>query len=113
RRRHGDRPAALDLLRRADREYAVACAAPELDPGQALRLTLERVGALEAQWRLGGDSALLQGAVGMLEAFADIWPDRRDRPPDLPLAHGRLLLRLADATDDPGQARGHAAQAAA
>ncbi|BDH07839.1 SAV_2336 N-terminal domain-related protein [Streptomyces seoulensis] len=113
RRRHGDRPAALDLLRRADREYAVACAAPELDPGQALRLTLERVGALEAQWRLGGDSALLQGAVGMLEAFADIWPDRADRPPDLPLAHGRLLLRLADATSDPEQARGHAAQAAA
>ncbi|MFD8258013.1 SAV_2336 N-terminal domain-related protein [Streptomyces griseoluteus] len=112
RRRRGDRPAALDLLRRADREYAVACAAPELEPAQALRLTLERVGALEAQWRLGGDSALLQGAVGMLEAFADIWPDRRHRPPELPLAHGRLLLRLADATHDPVQARGYAAQAA-
>ncbi|MYV41479.1 hypothetical protein GT030_22065, partial [Streptomyces sp. SID1328] len=101
-----------DLLRRADREYAVACAAPDLEPAQALRLTLERVGALEAQWRLGGDSALLQGAVGMLEAFADIWPDRRHRPPELPLAHGRLLLRLADATNDPVQARGYAAQAA-
>ncbi|MEU6813518.1 SAV_2336 N-terminal domain-related protein [Streptomyces sp. NPDC046860] len=113
RRRHGDRPGALDLLRRADREYAVACAAPDLEPGQALRLTLERVGALEAQWRLGGDSALLQVAVGMLEAFADVWPDRRQRPGDLPLAHGRLLLRLADATGDPEQARGHAAQAAA
>ncbi|MFG3047835.1 SAV_2336 N-terminal domain-related protein [Streptomyces sp. NPDC048241] len=112
RRRRGDRPAALDLLRRADREYAVACAAPDLEPAQALRLTLERVGALEAQWRLGGDSALLQGAVGMLEAFADIWPDRAHRPPELPLAHGRLLLRLADATNDPVQARGYAAQAA-
>lgn len=112
RRRHDDRPAALDLLRRADREYAVACAAPDLEPAQALSLTLERVGALEAQWRLGGDSALLQGAVGMLEAFADFWPDRGHRPPELPLAHGRLLLRLADATNDPVQARGYAAQAA-
>ncbi|MFJ6842464.1 SAV_2336 N-terminal domain-related protein [Streptomyces griseoluteus] len=112
RRRRGDRPAALDLLRRADREYAVACAAPDLEPARALRLTLERVGALEAQWRLGGDSALLQGAVGMLEAFADVWPDRGHRPPELPLAHGRLLLRLADATNDPVQARGYAAQAA-
>ncbi|WP_330459777.1 DUF1707 domain-containing protein [Streptomyces sp. NBC_00820] len=111
RRRRGDRHGALDLLRRADREYAVACAAPGLDPKEALRLTLERVGALEAQWRLGGDSALLQGAVGMLEAFADVWPDRRHRPPELPLAHGRLLLRLADATTDPEQVRGYAEQA--
>jgi hypothetical protein len=111
RRRRGDQHGALDLLSRADREYAVACAAPELDPKEALRLTLERVGALETQWRLGGDSALLQGAVGMLEAFADIWPDRRHRPPELPLAHGRLLLRLADATTDPEQARGYAEQA--
>lgn len=84
RRRRGDRTGALDLLRRADREYAVACAAPGLDENQALKLTLERVRALEAQWRLGGDSALLQGAVGMLEAFADVWPDRRRRPPELP-----------------------------
>ncbi|MFG2884835.1 SAV_2336 N-terminal domain-related protein [Streptomyces sp. NPDC048297] len=112
RRRRGDHHGALDLLRRADREYAVACAAPGLDPKEALRLTLERVGALETQWRLGGDSALLQGAVGMLEAFADIWPDRRHRPPELPLAHGRLLLRLADATTDPDLARGYAEQAA-
>ncbi|MGW0996600.1 SAV_2336 N-terminal domain-related protein [Streptomyces sp. NPDC002523] len=111
RRRRGDQHGALDLLRRADREYAVACAAPELDAKEALRLTLERVGALETQWRLGGDSALLQGAVGMLEAFADIWPDRRHRPPELPLAHGRLLLRLADATTDPDLARGYAEQA--
>jgi tetratricopeptide (TPR) repeat protein len=117
RRRRGDRTGALDLLQRADREYAVACAAPDLDQRAALRLTLERVGALEAQWRLGGgdrggDSALLQGAVGMLEAFADAWPDRRTRPPELPLAHGRILLRLSDATADPEQARGHAEQAA-
>ncbi|MEU2713811.1 SAV_2336 N-terminal domain-related protein [Streptomyces sp. NPDC007205] len=111
RRRRGDQHGALDLLSRADRDYAVACAAPGLDPQEALGLTLERVGALETQWRLGGDSALLQGAVGMLEAFADIWPDRRHRPPGLPLAHGRLLLRLADATTDPEQARGYAEQA--
>ncbi|MFF4018243.1 SAV_2336 N-terminal domain-related protein [Streptomyces sp. NPDC001843] len=112
RRRHGDHRGALDLLRRADREYAVACAAPDLAQEEALKLTLERVDALEAQWRLGHDSALLQGAVGMLEAFADVWPDRRRRPPELPLAHGRILLRLADATADPEQARGHAEQAA-
>ncbi|MFJ3232718.1 SAV_2336 N-terminal domain-related protein [Streptomyces sp. NPDC086787] len=112
RRRHGDQHGALDRLRRADREYAVACAAPDLAKEEALELTLERVGALEAQWRLGGDSALLQGAVGMLEAFADSWPDRRLRPPGLPLAHGRILLRLAEATTDREQARAHAEQAA-
>lgn len=112
RRRRGDRPGALDLLRRADREYAVACAAPGLDENQALKLTLERVRALEAQWRLGGDSALLQGAVGMLEAFADVWPDRRRRPPELPLEHGRILLRLSGATADPVQARLYAEQGA-
>lgn len=112
RRRRGDQHGALDLLSRADREYAVACAAPDLGRSEALKLTLERVRALETQWRLGGDSALLQGAVGMLEAFADAWPDRRRRPPELPLAHGRVLLRLADATADPEQARGHAEQAA-
>ncbi|MDX3308446.1 SAV_2336 N-terminal domain-related protein [Streptomyces sp. ME08-AFT2] len=112
RRRRGDPARALDLLRRADREYAVACAAPDLDHHQALRLTLERVRALEAQWRLGGDSALLQGAVGMLEAFADVWPDRRQRPPELPLEHGRILLRLSGATADPVQSRLYAEQGA-
>ncbi|MER5196002.1 SAV_2336 N-terminal domain-related protein [Streptomyces sp. NPDC002755] len=112
RRRRGDRTGALDLLRRADREYAVACAAPGLDENQALKLTLERVRALDAQWRLGGDSALLQGAVGMLEAFADVWPDRRRRPPELPLEHGRILLRLSGATADPVQARLYAEQGA-
>ncbi|MFD9434027.1 SAV_2336 N-terminal domain-related protein [Streptomyces sp. NPDC060002] len=112
RRRRGDRAGALDLLRRADREYAVACAAPGLDENEALKLTLERVRALEAQWRLGGDSALLQGAVGMLEAFADVWPDRRRRPPELPLEHGRILLRLSGATADPVQSRLYAEQGA-
>ncbi|AVH61154.1 hypothetical protein C4B68_13015 [Streptomyces dengpaensis] len=112
RRRRGDWRGALDLLRRADREYAVACAAPDLEAREALRLTLERVRALEAQWRLGGDSALLQGAVGMLEAFADAWPDRRHRPPELPLAHGRVLLRLSTATPDHEQARLYAEQGA-
>ncbi|MGW3286448.1 SAV_2336 N-terminal domain-related protein [Streptomyces sp. NPDC001002] len=112
RRRRGDHVGALDLLRRADREYAVACAAPDLERAEALKLTLERVGALEAQWRLGDDTALLQGAVGMLEAFADVWPDRRSRPPELPLAHGRVLLRLSGATADPVQARLYAEQSA-
>ncbi|MEW2485264.1 SAV_2336 N-terminal domain-related protein [Streptomyces sp. NPDC048411] len=112
RRRRGDRRGALTLLRRADREYTVACAAPGLDPGEALRLTLERVRALEAQWRLGGDSALLQAAAGMLEAFADVWPDQENRPATLPLAHGRALLKLAGATADTEQARVYAEQAA-
>jgi hypothetical protein len=111
-RRRGDRPGALELLRRADREYAVACAAPGLEEKEALRLTLERVGSLETQWRLGGDSALLQSAVGMLEAFADTWPDRRDRPSELLLAHGRTLLRLSEVTADPDQVRLYAEQSA-
>ncbi|MFE0513413.1 SAV_2336 N-terminal domain-related protein, partial [Streptomyces sp. NPDC058964] len=112
RRRHGDQRGALDLLRRADREYAVACGAPDLDETEALRLTLERVGALEAQWRLGGDSALLQSAVGMLEAFADVWPDIRRRPSELSLAHGRVLLWLSGTTADGEQARRYAQQSA-
>ncbi|QNE74983.1 hypothetical protein F0344_10465 [Streptomyces finlayi] len=112
RRRRGDRRGALDLLRRADREYTVACAAPGLDPAEALRLTLERVRALEAQWRLGGDTALLQAAVGMLEAFADVWPDQENRPTSLVLTHGRVLLRLTGATKDTEQSRVYARQAA-
>jgi tetratricopeptide (TPR) repeat protein len=111
-RRRGDRRAALELLRRADREYTAACAAPGLEPAEALRLTLERVRALESQWRLGGDSALLQGAVGMLEAFADVWPDQENRPAGLPLTHGRTLLRLSGATSDAEQAQVYAGQAA-
>ncbi|MFG3135451.1 SAV_2336 N-terminal domain-related protein [Streptomyces sp. NPDC048211] len=112
RRRQGDRRGALELLRRADREYTAACAAPGLEPAEALQLTLERVRALEAQWRLDGDSALLQSACGMLEAFADAWPDQQNRPATLPLQHGRTLLKLAGATEDDEQAREYAAQAA-
>ncbi|MGW2655387.1 SAV_2336 N-terminal domain-related protein [Streptomyces sp. NPDC001478] len=112
RRRHGDRRGALDLLRRAEREYTAACAAPGLAPAEALRLTLERVRALEAQWRLDGDSALLQSACGMLEAFADSWPDQENRPAALPLQHGRTLLKLSGVTDDPEQSRQYARQAA-
>ncbi|MET9661737.1 SAV_2336 N-terminal domain-related protein, partial [Streptomyces sp. NPDC006510] len=112
RRRRGDRRGALDLLRRADREYTAACAAPGMEPAEALRLTLERVRALEAQWRLDGDTALLQAACGMLEAFADVWPDQENRPTTLPLAHGRTLLKLAGATVDTEQSRVYAGQAA-
>ncbi|MFE6973704.1 SAV_2336 N-terminal domain-related protein [Streptomyces sp. NPDC057682] len=112
RRRHGDRRGALELLRRAEREYTAACAAPGMAPAEALRLTLERVRALEAQWRLDGDSALLQSACGMLEAFADAWPDRENRPAALPLQHGRTLLKLSGVTDDPEQSRQYARQAA-
>ncbi|PZT76615.1 MULTISPECIES: SAV_2336 N-terminal domain-related protein [unclassified Streptomyces] len=112
RRRRGDRRGALELLRRADREYTAACATPGLEPGEALRLTLERVRALEAQWRLDGDTALLQSACGMLEAFADAWPDQENRPAVLPLQHGRTLLKLARATQDGEQSRAYARQSA-
>ncbi|MEV5602296.1 SAV_2336 N-terminal domain-related protein [Streptomyces sp. NPDC052299] len=112
RRRRGDRRGALELLRRADREYTAACASPGLEPGEALRLTLERVRALEAQWRLDGDTALLQSACGMLEAFADAWPDQENRPAVLPLQHGRTLLKLARATQDGEQSREYARQSA-
>lgn len=112
RRRRGDRREALAALRRADLEYAVACAAPGLADDEALRLTLERVRALETQWRISGDSTLLQGAVGMLEAFADTWPDLHARPPELALAHGRALLRLSGAGPEGDRSRAYAAQAA-
>ncbi|MEU9090783.1 SAV_2336 N-terminal domain-related protein [Streptomyces sp. NPDC048428] len=111
-RRRGDRRGALDLLRRAEREYTLACAAPGMEPAEALRLTLERVRALEAQWRLDGDSALLQSVCGMLEAFADSWPDQENRPAALPLQHGRTLLKLAGATEDTEQSREYARQSA-
>ncbi|MEU1367281.1 SAV_2336 N-terminal domain-related protein [Streptomyces sp. NPDC005803] len=112
RRRRGDRRGALELLRRADREYTAACADPGLEPAEALRLTLERVRALEAQWRLDGDSALLQSACGMLEAFADAWPDQENRPAALPLQHGRTLLKLARVTEDGERSREYARQSA-
>lgn len=110
--RRGDERGALQLLQRADREYTAACAAPGMAPADALRLTLERVRALESEWRLGHDSALLQNAVGTLEAFSDAWPDQRSRPAALPLALGRMLLRLSGATEDGEQAQLYAKQAA-
>ncbi|MCF3965208.1 hypothetical protein L1885_26910, partial [Streptomyces fuscigenes] len=110
--RRGDERGALQLLQRADREYTAACAAPGMAPADALRLTLERVRALESEWRLGHDSALLQSAVGTLEAFSDAWPDQRNRPAALPLALGRMLLRLSGATEDTEQAQLYAKQAA-
>ncbi|MFF3729750.1 SAV_2336 N-terminal domain-related protein [Streptomyces sp. NPDC002476] len=112
RRARGDRRGALELLHRADREYTAACSAPGLEPAEALRLTLERVRALESQWRLDGDASSLQAACGMLEAFADVWPDQENRPAALPLAHGRALLKLSGATVDTEQSRVYAAQAA-
>ncbi|MEU9759748.1 SAV_2336 N-terminal domain-related protein [Streptomyces sp. NPDC047987] len=112
RRARGDRRGALELLRRADREYTAACSAPGLEPAEALGLTLERVRALEAQWRLDGDTSSLQAACGMLEAFADAWPDQENRPAALPLAHGRTLLKLSRATLDTEQSQVYAAQAA-
>jgi hypothetical protein len=93
----GDDRAALELLRRADREFTAVCAAPGQDPAQVLGPTLERVQVLEDQWQISGDAGLLQETVGMLEAFTDSWPAQQPRPSALPLAHGRALLRLAGA----------------
>ncbi|MFE9248184.1 SAV_2336 N-terminal domain-related protein [Streptomyces sp. NPDC007088] len=109
--RRGDRAAARETLRRAEREYAAACAAPALGPDEALALTLERVAVLEAQWRLARDGELLQSGVGMLEALADARPDGR-RPAPLSLAHGRLLLRLSTVAEDEAEIRDHAERAA-
>ncbi|WP_059012194.1 SAV_2336 N-terminal domain-related protein [Streptomyces specialis] len=113
RRAAGDPHAALELWRRADREFAAVCATPGLDRRAALDLTLERVRVLEEQWLLGGDTALLQESVGMVEAIADAWPAGEPRPSGLPLAHGRALLRLAGAAPDPERAGVYAGQAAA
>ncbi len=90
----GDPRAALDLLRRADREFTAVCATVGLAPGEALAVTLDRVRVLEEQWRLGGDNGLLEESVGMLEAFADAWPASLPQPSGLSLARGRALLRL-------------------
>ncbi|MEU9346811.1 SAV_2336 N-terminal domain-related protein [Streptomyces sp. NPDC048278] len=109
RRRRGDPAGALDLLRRADQEYAEACGTPELDQREVLRLTLERAGALEAQWSLDGDSEPLRIAAGLLEALTGAWPDRH-LPPELPLARGRILLRLSGTAEDPEQSRRYAEQ---
>ena len=108
----GDDRAALDLLRRADREFTAVCAAPGLDSEQVLGPTLERVKVLEDQWQISGDAGLLQETVGMLEAFADAWPVQRPRPSALPLAHGRALLRLAGAAHTREETQVHAQKAA-
>ncbi|MER7400822.1 hypothetical protein ABT381_35510, partial [Streptomyces sp. NPDC000151] len=113
RRAAGDGRGALDLLRRADREFTAVCATAGLEPWHALEITLERVRVLEEQWRLGGDSGLLQETVGMLEAFADAWPYDEAQPHGLPLAHGRALLRLSGTAADREQAAAYAEQAAA
>ncbi|MDT0308307.1 SAV_2336 N-terminal domain-related protein [Streptomyces sp. DSM 44917] len=112
RRDAGDARGALELWRRADREFAAVCATPGLERDAALELTLERIEVLEEQWRLGGDTALLQESVGMVEAMADAWPAGERRPSGLPLAHGRALLRLAGTAPDAERLRVYAAQAA-
>jgi tetratricopeptide (TPR) repeat protein len=108
----GDERGALELLRRADREFTAVCAAPGLDPQEVLGATLERVQVLEDQWQLSGDAGLLQETVGMLEAFSDSWPPADPRPSALPLAHGRALLRLAGAARELEREQVYAHQAA-
>ncbi|OAH13521.1 SAV_2336 N-terminal domain-related protein [Streptomyces jeddahensis] len=110
--RLGRRQAARDLLRRADRAYTVACNAPGLSPEELERFTLERVTALEAQWRLGGDLSLLQGAVGMLEALSEIRSDQDRAAPAVSRTHGRFLLLLCEAGADREHAVLYARQAA-
>ncbi|WP_171053198.1 SAV_2336 N-terminal domain-related protein [Streptomyces marianii] len=112
RRAAGDERTALELLRRADREYTAACAAPGLEADEALEITLERASVLEEQWVLGGYSGLLEETVGMLEAFGDAWPVTRTQPSGLSLAHGRALLLLARDTQDLERVRVYAQQAA-
>lgn len=108
----GDERRARDLWRQADREFAAVCATPGLERSAALGFTLERVQVLEAQWQLGGDTALLQESVGMVEAVADAWPAGEPQPSGLALAHGRALLRLAGAAPDAERTRVNAEQAA-
>ncbi|MEU3459793.1 SAV_2336 N-terminal domain-related protein [Streptomyces sp. NPDC006733] len=111
----GQRQAALELLRRADREFTAAGAAADLEPGEALRITLERAEVLEEQWRLSGDTGPLEETIGMLEAFSDGRPrEGRDaaQPAGLSLARGRALLMLAGTADDQERSRVQAGQAA-
>ncbi|WP_435126058.1 SAV_2336 N-terminal domain-related protein [Actinacidiphila sp. bgisy144] len=108
----GDNRGALELLQRADREFTAVCAAPGLDSAKLLDATLERVAVLEEQWVISGDAVLLQETVGTLEAVADSWSPRRPRPSALLLAHGRALLRLADAADSRERRQTYAQQAA-
>ncbi|HEY5836584.1 SAV_2336 N-terminal domain-related protein, partial [Streptomyces sp.] len=108
----GDTRGALELLRRADREFTAVCAAPGLDADGLLGATLERVQVLEDQWQLSGDAGLLQETVGMLEAFADSWPLSQPRPSALTLAYGRALLRLAGTAGTRERVQVYAQQAA-
>jgi tetratricopeptide (TPR) repeat protein len=108
----GDHRGALELLRRADREFTAVCAAPGLASDAVLGATLERVQVLEDQWQLGGDAGLLQETVGMLEAFADAWPLSEARPSGLALAYGRALLRLAGTARERERIEVYAQQAA-
>jgi len=107
----GDDRAALELLRRADREFTAVCAAPGQDSEQVLGFTLERIAVLERQWEISGDSGLLQETVGMLEAFADSWPPQQTRPSQLSMAHGRALLRLSGTARTRERERVYAEQA--
>jgi tetratricopeptide (TPR) repeat protein len=108
----GDNRGALELLQRADREFTAVCAAPGLDSAKLLDATLERVAVLEEQWAISGETVLLQETVGTLEAVADSWPPQRPRPSELSLAHGRALLRLADAAGSRERRQMYAQQAA-
>jgi tetratricopeptide (TPR) repeat protein len=108
----GDTRAAVQLLRRADRELIAVCAAPGLDGDEVLDATLERVQVLQTQWELSRDPALLEETVGMLEAFADSWSPARERPSQLAMAHGLALLRLAGSGRDPEGRQVRAQQAA-
>lgn len=110
----GQRQAALELLRRADREFTAAGAA-DLEPDEALGITLQRAEVLEEQWRLSGDTGPLQETIGMLEAFSDGRPwagEDAPQPAGLSLARGRALLMLAGTADDAERSRVHAGQAA-
>ncbi|MDJ0342500.1 SAV_2336 N-terminal domain-related protein, partial [Streptomyces sp. PH10-H1] len=111
----GQRTAALDLLRRADREFTGAGAAADLEPDEELRITLQRAEVLEEQWRLSGDTGPLQETIGMLEAFSDGRPwagDDVPQPAGLSLARGRALLMLAGTAEDAERSRVYAGQAA-
>ncbi|MDF9815584.1 SAV_2336 N-terminal domain-related protein [Streptomyces sp. SPB162] len=111
----GQRQGALELLRRADREFTAAGAAMDLEPDETLRITLERAEVLEEQWRLSGDTGPLEETIGMLEAYSDGRPwagEDVPQPAGLSLARGRALLMLAGTADDAERSRVHAGQAA-
>lgn len=111
----GQRQPALELLRRAEREFTAAGGATDLEPDETLRITLERAEVLEEQWRLSGDTGPLEETIGMLEAFSDGRPwagEDVPQPAGLSLARGRALLMLAGTADDTERSRVQAGQAA-